>query len=370
MRYWVYLSEKVSGPYEPKELKGLPVFHSSVLVCPEGLGGEGPSDWRSAGEIEELSAPETGKKPDLLKLYEESLESLQQMSRDLEQARRIKAEPGMAEKIKKLQDELYESHKILEGMKINNMELERKLSAEESRFEAQNLERRREREDFEKEKKELQEKAQAQTQEMEIVRRREAELKAMISKLEKELKSQEAALASAKEAVESLHKNIREIRSSQPIGKAPVPPKVGITAPPSLSKREEKPQAPETLKLALMAVLFMAMATIAWSLYRNWPELAAVIEARLQKPEMIARIGPGDMEPVQAKPLMKKPPEIAEKPKVVKPEKTKPIQEEKPVSSKAEESEPIIEQPVESLPGLEPQEEFILPGVPKRKSGP
>ena len=50
MKYWVFQSNKVNGPYEPAELSRLPGFSAETLVCPEGRAATSRKNWQRAGE--------------------------------------------------------------------------------------------------------------------------------------------------------------------------------------------------------------------------------------------------------------------------------------------------------------------------------
>ncbi|MFH2203670.1 MAG: hypothetical protein ABIJ96_11180 [Elusimicrobiota bacterium] len=54
MKYWLYHSRNIVGPYEWKDLLSLPGFSDAALVCPEDRYGKQKEDWRPAREIEGL----------------------------------------------------------------------------------------------------------------------------------------------------------------------------------------------------------------------------------------------------------------------------------------------------------------------------
>ena len=56
MKYWMFQSNQVLGPYAPDDLAGLASFGSDSLVCPEGRRGTSMGDWQRAGMIADLSA--------------------------------------------------------------------------------------------------------------------------------------------------------------------------------------------------------------------------------------------------------------------------------------------------------------------------
>jgi len=53
MRYWIYLDNKVQGPFEKERLASLTGFGSSSMVCEEGKPGQG-QDWKPAARIPDL----------------------------------------------------------------------------------------------------------------------------------------------------------------------------------------------------------------------------------------------------------------------------------------------------------------------------
>ena len=56
MKYWVFQSNQVLGPYGPDDLNGLDTFGAESLVCPEGRRGTSMGDWQRAGMVPDLSA--------------------------------------------------------------------------------------------------------------------------------------------------------------------------------------------------------------------------------------------------------------------------------------------------------------------------
>ncbi|OGR82165.1 MAG: hypothetical protein A3J74_07220 [Elusimicrobia bacterium RIFCSPHIGHO2_02_FULL_57_9] len=56
MKYWLFHSNQVNGPYEPEELAAAPGYTSESLVCPEGQKGTKMGDWQRASAVPELSS--------------------------------------------------------------------------------------------------------------------------------------------------------------------------------------------------------------------------------------------------------------------------------------------------------------------------
>lgn len=55
MKYWIFQSNQVLGPYDPDDLGRMPVFSPESLVCPEGRKGTSMGDWQRAGMVPDLS---------------------------------------------------------------------------------------------------------------------------------------------------------------------------------------------------------------------------------------------------------------------------------------------------------------------------
>ena len=54
MRYWVYIDEKVAGPYEEADLATLPVFTQETLICSEDSASSGTQEWQKASSVFEF----------------------------------------------------------------------------------------------------------------------------------------------------------------------------------------------------------------------------------------------------------------------------------------------------------------------------
>jgi ABC-type transporter Mla subunit MlaD len=55
MKYWIFQSNQVLGPYEPDDLSRHSTFGAESLVCPEGRRGTSMGDWQRAGMVPDLS---------------------------------------------------------------------------------------------------------------------------------------------------------------------------------------------------------------------------------------------------------------------------------------------------------------------------
>ena len=53
-RYWVYVNDRVSGPYVVEKLIRIPGFSRKTMVCSEEAGVD-PKNWITAAYIPELS---------------------------------------------------------------------------------------------------------------------------------------------------------------------------------------------------------------------------------------------------------------------------------------------------------------------------
>ncbi len=57
MKYWAYVNNEILGPFEKEQLRELPAFSPSLLVCPQTPVGEKTEDWKEVTAYPELSAP-------------------------------------------------------------------------------------------------------------------------------------------------------------------------------------------------------------------------------------------------------------------------------------------------------------------------
>src|ERR1700722_13402722 len=57
MKYWIFQSNQVLGPYEPDDLSKHSAFGAESLVCPEGRRGTSMGDWQRAGMVPDVSVP-------------------------------------------------------------------------------------------------------------------------------------------------------------------------------------------------------------------------------------------------------------------------------------------------------------------------
>ncbi|HBL17126.1 MAG: hypothetical protein A2X36_01460 [Elusimicrobia bacterium GWA2_69_24] len=55
MKYWLFQSNQVVGPFDREELSTVPGFTAESLVCPEGRKGTHMGDWQRAGVVAELA---------------------------------------------------------------------------------------------------------------------------------------------------------------------------------------------------------------------------------------------------------------------------------------------------------------------------
>ncbi|MDO8804236.1 MAG: hypothetical protein Q7R35_07385 [Elusimicrobiota bacterium] len=56
MQYWVYMDNKVCGPFEKEKLAELANFSLSSLLCPDSPGGAQANDWKAASAFPEVLA--------------------------------------------------------------------------------------------------------------------------------------------------------------------------------------------------------------------------------------------------------------------------------------------------------------------------
>jgi hypothetical protein len=55
MKYWAYVNNEVLGPYEKDEIKALPAYSPSLLICPQTPVGEKTEEWREVSSYPEFS---------------------------------------------------------------------------------------------------------------------------------------------------------------------------------------------------------------------------------------------------------------------------------------------------------------------------
>ncbi|MDA8132721.1 MAG: hypothetical protein M0011_14550 [Elusimicrobia bacterium] len=55
MKYWAYVNNEILGPFEKEQLRELPAFSPSLLVCPQTPVGEKTADWKEVSTYPELS---------------------------------------------------------------------------------------------------------------------------------------------------------------------------------------------------------------------------------------------------------------------------------------------------------------------------
>ena len=54
MRYWVYINDKVEGPFEEEKLVTLQGFTPDTLICAEDAANGGNQEWAKASSIFEF----------------------------------------------------------------------------------------------------------------------------------------------------------------------------------------------------------------------------------------------------------------------------------------------------------------------------
>ncbi|MDA8131358.1 MAG: hypothetical protein M0011_07635 [Elusimicrobia bacterium] len=62
MKYWAYVNNEILGPFEKEQLRELPAYSPSLLVCPQTPVGEKTADWKEISSYPELGdgAPASG----------------------------------------------------------------------------------------------------------------------------------------------------------------------------------------------------------------------------------------------------------------------------------------------------------------------
>lgn len=222
MKYWVFQSNQVSGPFEPEDLTQLPGYSGETLVCPEGRKGTSMGDWQRASMVPELSVsilkagqlalagkssggyaslpPEPTLK-DLAALgsLQEKVSLLDNTVAHLQESLRLKDE------------ELLSVHKELEDKARHAQELNVKLGGLEERLTAVNV------------LKEGLDKAVAAEHDTEEVVQKQA---ALID----ELKSQLAALKDEQKRMDELKKELGRLKEDQEHDKAELQKKLADAA--------------------------------------------------------------------------------------------------------------------------------------------
>ena len=54
MKYWAYVNNEILGPFEKEQLRELPAYSPSLLVCPQTPVGEKTADWKEVSTYPEL----------------------------------------------------------------------------------------------------------------------------------------------------------------------------------------------------------------------------------------------------------------------------------------------------------------------------
>lgn len=84
MRYWVYINDKVEGPYEEDKLAGLDGFTPETLICSEEIEEGGSQEWVKASNIFEFD--EAGKTMTRAPLTQEELDTVRGNTSDINTA--------------------------------------------------------------------------------------------------------------------------------------------------------------------------------------------------------------------------------------------------------------------------------------------
>jgi len=101
MKYWIFQSNQVIGPYASEDLAQLPGYSPETLVCPEGRKGTKMGDWQRAGMVPELlsslrplatatQAPEGLKELEALESLQEKVHALEASLAQMQEALGLK----------------------------------------------------------------------------------------------------------------------------------------------------------------------------------------------------------------------------------------------------------------------------------------
>ena len=72
MRYWVYINDKVEGPYDENKLVTLNGFTPDTLICAENAASGGSQEWVKASsvfEFDTVTEPQPHLRTDKLPSY-------------------------------------------------------------------------------------------------------------------------------------------------------------------------------------------------------------------------------------------------------------------------------------------------------------
>ncbi|MHB2027005.1 MAG: DUF4339 domain-containing protein [Elusimicrobiota bacterium] len=147
-KYWLFLENQVTGPYEPDELRALSGFNSESLICPEGRKGTDMGDWQRAAIVPELASSAV-KTIEVLAVQDaaESVsdaEPFQSKTTNLQSESRFSslemALGGVHEQMRRNEEDLLNLHKIIDDERngINGWirDLNAKISRIEEKFES------------------------------------------------------------------------------------------------------------------------------------------------------------------------------------------------------------------------------------------
>ncbi len=227
-KYWLFLDNQVTGPYNPEELRNLPGFGPEALICPEGRKGTDMGDWQRAGLVQELrgasrmTAQMVATQEDVESALPGALEEPSPFSLpDTNSEEKISslelAFGGLHEQVRKDEDDMLNLHRILDDERKSLDHWIRDISGKMSRIEEKvggSLESsRKEIEDFKREAEEGRRALLAKIQDMEQMLSMLPEVKARVESADAAQKETEALAKSEADSIEEMKRSIEALQS-------------------------------------------------------------------------------------------------------------------------------------------------------------
>ena len=228
-KYWLFLDNQVTGPYEPEELRKLPGFGPEALICPEGRKGTDMGDWQRASLMPELRgvsrlAPqavatqeEFKGAPSLAPREELSPFSLPDPNAEEKISSLEMAFGGLHEQVRKDEDDMLNLHRILDDERKNLDHWIRDIGGKVSRMEEKvggSLEdSRKEIEDFKRATEEGRQQLLSKMQEMEQTLSAIGSIKEKIESTDSAQKETDALAKSEAQSINEMKRRIEELQS-------------------------------------------------------------------------------------------------------------------------------------------------------------
>ena len=228
-KYWLFLDNQVTGPYEPEELRKLPGFSPEALICPEGRKGTDMGDWQRASLMPELRgsprlAPqavateeEFEGAPSLAPQEELSPLSLPDPNAEEKISSLEMAFGGLHEQVRKDEDDMLNLHRILDDERKSLDHWIRDISGKMSRMEEKvggSLESsHKEIEDFKRTAEDGRQQLLSKMQEIEQTLSAIGSLKERIESTDSAQKETDALAKSEAQSIDEMKHRIEELQS-------------------------------------------------------------------------------------------------------------------------------------------------------------